>query len=589
LVSLTQIQEVPPKSMILLVGPPGAGKSTFCQQAILQNLAVDSPIIYVTTECGPFEAVKDFRERGLGEVEPGLLNFVDAYNETVGLSVSDRPDTVRADCGSLSSLSIAISKVQNRIGKKGVLLVFDSLTSPYLLSGPEVVRFLRLTLSRFAAEGNSVLACFDEGSGKEEDLVAMMSISNGVVKMEIKEGKRVLNVVKHPKVEPTRIEVTTTEIWEKIYDTKIWDREMMRRFITFFMEAAQSRAFKREFGQFAVNIFWPNFARWSCMLWDPKRFPKMTYEVWKEYIASSFRESIPLFPWYRRLPLKFLSKSLSRVKDMKKLLKLMNQQFMRSRRYGILEYLEDVSKTDEHYIRVYESYECWGFENVGAAVASYLPPAMAGHLKGLENWKGFERDWNAVETKCIGLGDSYCEFKLVPGEIDELNDSLEAIDNTIIERIYERLMDRLMGFLLDGKPLVERPTLGSDFYESPEMVLPAISERYQIAFRMGGARAGKKVGEHLIDAGIREDEAVKRILGFLEHCKVGKVTANGTIRMKDNCESIWTKFYTTRWEEPSCFFTTAFLNGFFSVVKNQHVKETKCIAMGDPYCEWEFR
>jgi len=43
-----------------------------------------------------------------------------------------------------------------------------------------------------------------------------------------------------------------------------------------------------------------------------------------------------------------------------------------------------------------------------------------------------------------------------------------------------------------------------------------------------------------------------------------------------------------RSEKPSCFFTTGFLNGFFSAVKNQHVKETKCIAVGDPYCEWEF-
>jgi predicted hydrocarbon binding protein len=81
---------------------------------------------------------------------------------------------------------------------------------------------------------------------------------------------------------------------------------------------------------------------------------------------------------------------------------------------------------------------------------------------------------------------------------------------------------------------------------------------------------------------------VKRILAFLEHCKVGKVTLDETIKMKDNSESIWTKFYTSRWEEPSCFFTTGFLNGFFSVVRNQHVKETKCIAMGNPYCEWEF-
>ena len=94
--SLAQLQEVPPRKMVLLVGPPGSGKSTFGQQAALKSLAVDRPIIYVTTECSPSEAEKNLRERGLGEVEPGLLNFVDAYSETVGVSLSDRPDTARA-------------------------------------------------------------------------------------------------------------------------------------------------------------------------------------------------------------------------------------------------------------------------------------------------------------------------------------------------------------------------------------------------------------------------------------------------------------------------------------------------------------
>jgi predicted hydrocarbon binding protein len=70
---------------------------------------------------------------------------------------------------------------------------------------------------------------------------------------------------------------------------------------------------------------------------------------------------------------------------------------------------------------------------------------------------------------------------------------------------------------------------------------------------------------------------------------VGKVTADETIAIKDNCESILSKFLTMKFEEPSCYFTTGFLNGFFSAIKNQHVKETKCIAMGEPYCEWEFR
>jgi predicted hydrocarbon binding protein len=71
---------------------------------------------------------------------------------------------------------------------------------------------------------------------------------------------------------------------------------------------------------------------------------------------------------------------------------------------------------------------------------------------------------------------------------------------------------------------------------------------------------------------------------------VGKVTVDKTIRIVENCESAQTKLFTKNFfKVPSCYFTTGFLNGFFSAVKNQHVKEIKCIAMGDLYCEWEFR
>jgi len=589
LVSLSQLQEVPPKSMILLVGPPGSGKTTFCEQAILQSLAVDRPIIFVTTECSPSEAEKDLRERGLGEIEPGLLHFIDAYNETVGVSVSDRPDTVRADCANLSSIGIAISKIQERIGKGGVSLVFDSLTSPYLLNGPEVVRFMRLTLSRFIAEGNSVLASFDEGAGKEEDLVAMMSLSNGIIKIEIEEDKRLLNLVKHPRLRPTIIEVPMTPSIELKPFT--FDPNMARQFLQAGMRGDEAWL-RKKVGDF-VNLFWPNLAHWSGMLWDPKRFPTMIYEVNKQEPYRMIKDSWSVFPWKMRLAFKlFMPKSFSKVKDMKKLSKFFGSGEQPWERGWIGEYLEHVSRTDEHYVRIHESYECSGFENIGATISSHFGPENAGGLKGYEGLKGLERDWNAIETKCIGLGDPYCEFKFVPGEIDGLKDSLEK-DVSVIERIHERLMQRLIGFLIDGKPLMERSRLGSDIHIHPvmhAMGFPHIAgERYQMALRMGGAKSGKEVGERLMDAGISEDEAVRRVLNFLEHCKVGKVTVGETIRMEENCESIRESLYATKREEPSCYFTTGFLNGFFSAVKNQHVKETKCIAMGDPYCEWEFR
>lgn len=593
--SLIQIQEVPAKNMILLIGSPGSGKTTFCQQIVLQNLSMDMPIIYVTTECGPSKAEEALREKGLGMIEPGLLSFVDAFNETVGLSVKDRPDTIRADCANLSSVGISISKLQERVGKKGVLLVFDSLVSPYLLSGSEIVRFMRLTLSKFAAEGNSVLACMDEGCGKQEDLGAMMSISNGVIQMETMEGKQFLNVVKHPKLKPTRIEASLEP--EPIgLEERVIDPDVLARYLR-----GDEAVMRREVGDF-VNLFWPNFAHWSGMLWDPKRFPMMVYEMNKEDAPAMFklmRENKAvkraIFPWPKSLLLRFMPKSLSKVKDMKKMVKVMLRPpgGPKWERSGIVEYLEDISKPDEHHFRVYESSDCWGFENIGTAMASYAPPLVAGMCQGFEYMKGLERDWNAIETKCIGLGDPYCEVKVVPGEIDELKASLEK-DVSVIERVHQRLMHHLMEFLLHGKPLVERPRLGSDVNLHPvghAMVFPALAgERYRMVLGMGGAKAGKQVGERLLEAGINEDEVVKRVLNFINQCKVGKVTVDETIRIVENCESSARQHaFTTKEKVPSCYFTTGFLNGFFSAVKNQHVKEIRCIAMGDPYCEWEFR
>jgi predicted hydrocarbon binding protein len=215
-------------------------------------------------------------------------------------------------------------------------------------------------------------------------------------------------------------------------------------------------------------------------------------------------------------------------------------------------------------------------------------------LQGMEELIGGpERDWNAVETKCIGRGDPYCEFQLVPGEIEELRESLEK-GSEIIERVHDRLMDHLVGFMLRGKPLMERPKLGSGvhIHEVQHVTAaPLVSERLRTVFRMGGARAGKMLGERLLGSGLTEQDAVGRTVDLLEHCKVGKVTLRlrsgqalgETIRIRENCER-----FGIRTGEPSCYFTTGFLNGIFSAVKNQHVREVRCIAAGDPYCEWEI-
>jgi predicted hydrocarbon binding protein/KaiC/GvpD/RAD55 family RecA-like ATPase len=577
--SLAKIQEPPDRGLILVSGVPGSGKSTFCQQIVLKSIAAERPVFFVTSERSPIEVIELLGERGMGETKG--LNFVDAFTETVGLTCTQRADTVCANCADLNSLSIAITKLRDRAAQKGILLVFDSLTSPYLFNGMELVKFMRLFLSKFASEGNSVLALMDEGCGKEEDLGAMMSVADGIIRMEMGENSRTINVVKHPGMAPMKVDVPVTPsigVGEFTFDPSI---------VVDFIQAEMRKEgawVRKEVGDF-VNLFWPNLAHWSGMLWDPKRFPTMIYEINKQEPSRMFRKFWPYFPWHMRLTYKlFMPKQFSTVKDMKRLSRLFKGEQWERKCIG--EYLADISKTDEHYFRIYENYECCGFENTGTTIASHFPGESAGQLNGFE---GEIRDWNAIETKCVGLGDPYCEFKFVPREIDELKSSLEK-DVSVIERIHERLTERLMGFLLHGKPLVERPRLGSDIHIHPvmhAMGFPHVAgERYTMAQRMGGARSGKKLGERLLEAGIKEDEAINRVIGFMNHCKVGKVTLGDTIRIKENCESTRDKFMIPG--EPSCFFTTGFLNGLFSAVKNQHVREIKCIGTGDPYCEWEI-
>jgi KaiC/GvpD/RAD55 family RecA-like ATPase len=290
--SLAEIQEVPKNNLILLAGPPGAGKSIFCHQAILNGLAMDRPVIFVTTEHGPSEVIDLLKARGVGEPPPGALSFVDAFGETVGAKTPERSDTIGANCEDLNSISMAIVKLQERLGRRDVLLAFDSLTSPYLFNEKEVFRFMRLCLAKFAAEGNSVLALMDEGCGKEEDLGAMMSVADGIIRIEAKERSRTLNVVKHPKLETVKIEIAIEPKQPQTRPHMEWDPVVLAQFLKSYNKG--KTVLRREVGDF-VNLFWPSLSHWSCMLWDPKGFPTMLYKM-NKYEGASAEDSLSAYP-----------------------------------------------------------------------------------------------------------------------------------------------------------------------------------------------------------------------------------------------------------------------------------------------------
>jgi predicted hydrocarbon binding protein/KaiC/GvpD/RAD55 family RecA-like ATPase len=595
---LAALQDIPLKTFMLITGAPGTGKSTFGRQTLMKSVAKNMPVIFVSTERSLSDLLAQFREMGFGESLPPSIAFVDAFSETVGLSTEKHPNAVTAHCADLNSLSIAITKLKQRLGTDATLLLFDSLTSPYLFTGEEIVRFTRLFLSKFAAEGNAVLALIDEGCGKEQDLVAMQSIANSILRMEVQNGSRTIQIVKHPRVEAGKIDIPVEVIpsASRAFEfnpeaTKMLSKSMLNG----------GEPYRAEVGDF-LSPFWPNLAHWSGMLWNPRGFPRLIYDLnWED--ASSIKESTPYMPLRFRLMINsvLLLQSLGvgvpkRFESVSQIKQLVNRGIpyitgAESERCGTIEYLDKVSSPDEHIFRIHECSDCWGFDSIGTSLASHLPPAMAGMLSGFER---IGKDWNAMETKCIGLGDPYCEVKIARGDLDDFKEAFEK-DSDTVERIHNHLMDRLMGFLLREEPLLpDRPNLGNEVHMHVAfhaMGFPHLGgDRYRMAIRMGGAKSGREVGNRLMEAGIQGDEAIQHVLKFMNHCKVGKVSFDpkgNRLSIRENVESIRTHLFMA-YDEPSCDFTTGFLSGVFSSLKGQRVQEIKCVAAGDSLCQWEI-
>jgi len=595
--SLVKIQTPPKGNVLLLTGTPGAGKSTFCHQIIVKSIADQLPVIFVTTEQTSGDALAQLSARGLGEEKPDLLSFVDAFTQTVGLVCSPRQDMVCAHCADLNSLSMAITKLSAKLDGK-ILLVIDSLTSPYLFNGMEVVRFMQLFLTKFAQEGNPVLAAMDEGCGKEGDLGAMRSVANGIIRLEMHENEQTIQVVKHPEISPSYSEIP---IAKKFRVGTALDEIMEPEFIRMYMRSlfAGKTTFRPRLGDF-VNAFWPKLAYWSGMLWDPQGFPMIIYEHNREEqsgIGSDMFISIVPQPYKTMFRMIKMARKIGifppdfeQVADMKRVWwwGLPYSGAARMERYGKIEYLPEKSKSGEHYYRIYENSDCWDFKDVGASIASYLPPVLAGNLIGLE---AKDRIWNAIETQCIGLGDPYCEVKLVPGEIEELQEVLEK-DAEAVARIHTRLIDKYTSHLLESTPLTDRPGFGPDIHLQIPFHTFGFShiagDRTKMALRMGGAKTGKEITECLLSADLNADETIERVFSSIETLKAGTVSeSGGKVKIEENIEPMRTQ-YMTRLRELSCYFTTGFLNGLYGATHGLRIKETKCTAAGDSHCEWEI-
>jgi predicted hydrocarbon binding protein len=179
---------------------------------------------------------------------------------------------------------------------------------------------------------------------------------------------------------------------------------------------------------------------------------------------------------------------------------------------------------------------------------------------------------------------------LTPNNYEAVTQNLQQNGQTV-EAIHNRLMDLATKYLIESSPLPDRPRMGTGVHLHPAfhaLGFPHLAgPRYRMAQRMGGTRTGRALAQWLVQKGKTSEEALEACLHLIDHCKAGVPKQGHTVRIYENVESLRTR-YMTQIREPSCYFTTGFLSGIYAELFDHRVREVKCFAAENEYCEWEI-
>lgn len=188
-----------PSASLLLMGPTGVGKTTFCKQFIYNGLIMGEPCLYVATDESPEEIQKSMKSFGF-DIEPykekETFRIVDCYSWRLGggssskYAVDDQHDY-------LTAVSISIEKA--RQGLRNIRLVLDSITGLTAFSSQDAVsKFLQIVTARILSLSGKAIFTVASGAHNDQFMSFLRLTFDGTLEMKIDETgneiKRLLRI-----------------------------------------------------------------------------------------------------------------------------------------------------------------------------------------------------------------------------------------------------------------------------------------------------------------------------------------------------------------------------------------------------------
>lgn len=185
----------PTASSILLIGPPGVGKSTLCEQFIFEGLEQKQPGLYVALDESPKEVVKEMENFGWKvEAFKQKLKFVDGYSWRVGGTTGEN---VISNISNVNELNIVLSEVIRSLQGEVKRKVFDSVSTLLLYADPAlVVKMIPVMVAKSRQAGFVQILILEEGVHDPKTVSTLNYVTDGLIEFKLEEDKRFLRIAR---------------------------------------------------------------------------------------------------------------------------------------------------------------------------------------------------------------------------------------------------------------------------------------------------------------------------------------------------------------------------------------------------------